>query len=115
MKNVGGVFVVLFFGCGVAMILGFFRWYVNIKQMAKTLEVRIIFQLKYTCMYFSNKILLFFNVDTYRRSISRRVPVFPAVWHKHKDAADKKKLNAAWVNQRLEVECVSISIEWPQR
>lgn len=41
MKNVGGVFVVLFGGCGVAMVLGLFRWYYNIKQMAKTLDVRL--------------------------------------------------------------------------
>ena len=40
MKNLGGVFVVLSGGCFLALIIGVFRWFVNIKQMSRNLEVR---------------------------------------------------------------------------
>lgn len=39
MKNVGGVFVVLAGGCGVAMIQGIFKWICNIKKLSRDLEV----------------------------------------------------------------------------
>lgn len=39
MKNVGGIFVVLSGGCGVALVLGIFKWICNIRNMAKTLDV----------------------------------------------------------------------------
>ena len=42
MKNLGGVFVVLCFGCLLAFVMGLVRWFVNVKQMSRNLEVKKI-------------------------------------------------------------------------
>lgn len=39
MKNVGGIFVTILAGSGVAMILGVVRWIKNIKKIAKKFDV----------------------------------------------------------------------------
>lgn len=42
MKNVGGVFVVVCFGCLVATILGLARWIIFVRKMAKSIDVIIL-------------------------------------------------------------------------
>lgn len=41
MKNLGGVFVVLACGSGVAIVLGVFRWCYNMRKMSRSLDVRL--------------------------------------------------------------------------
>lgn len=42
MKNVGGIFVTILAGSGVAMVLGIVRWIKNIKKIARKYDVRLI-------------------------------------------------------------------------
>jgi uncharacterized membrane protein YidH (DUF202 family) len=39
MKNVGGIFVTILIGAGVALVLGLIRWIQNIQKISKKFEV----------------------------------------------------------------------------
>lgn len=44
--HVKGIFVVLFFGCIVGIVLGVFRWLMNVRKISKILEVKKLFNFK---------------------------------------------------------------------
>lgn len=41
MKNVGGIFVTILIGSGIAVVLGFVRWMQNIKKISTKYEVSL--------------------------------------------------------------------------
>lgn len=45
MKNVGGIFVTILSGSGVAVILGVVRWIKNIKKAARKYDVSVLYKI----------------------------------------------------------------------
>lgn len=53
MKNVGGIFVTILAGSGVAMVLGVVRWIKNIKKIGRKYDVRFLIILILIILNFS--------------------------------------------------------------
>jgi hypothetical protein len=64
MKNVGGIFVTILAGSGVAMVLGVVRWIKNIKKTAKKHDVSL---LKYFLNEFTQ--ISYFILDNLQGSV----------------------------------------------